>query len=89
VGTARDWKFVSAGWDHTMAIKTDGSIWAWGSNDRGELGDGTNNSRRTPVQVGRTKDWAVVSAGGFRTIAIKTDGSLWAWGQKGVAQMNN
>ncbi|MCL2175350.1 MAG: hypothetical protein FWB73_04815 [Treponema sp.] len=80
---------VSAGSDHTVAIKTDGSLWAWGRNNYGQLGDGTNgyldennnyinNNKNTPVQIGN--GYASVSAGDNYTVAIKTDGSLWAWG---------
>jgi len=70
---------VSAGYQHTVAIKKDGSLWAWGKNDFSELGDGTTTNRSTPVNVGFSKDWAAVSAGYQHTVAIKKDGSLWSW----------
>ena len=73
---------VSAGGDYaagfTMAIKNDGSLWAWGYNRDGELGDGTTEHSYSPVKI---MDGVVqVSAGARHTIAIKSDGSLWAWG---------
>ena len=69
---------VSAGGSHTLAIKTDGSLWSWGYNNAGQLGDGTQRNKFTPVKV--MDDVAAVSAGWQHTMAIKTDGSLWAWG---------
>jgi alpha-tubulin suppressor-like RCC1 family protein len=82
VGSDRDW--ASAAVDgrsaaYTMAIKTDGTLWGWGMNDMGQLGDGTRTDRPLPVQIGLDSDWKQVSAG-FLTLAVKTDGSLWAWG---------
>jgi len=72
---------VSAGEYHTLAIKNDGSLWAWGYNGYGQLGDGTTIDKLTPVKV--MDNVVSVSAGYFHTLAIKTDGSLWAWGDNG------
>jgi len=69
---------LAAGWYHSLAIKTDGSLWAWGYNGAGQLGDGTTTQRLTPVQV--LTEVAAVVAGFEHSLAIKTDGSLWAWG---------
>ena len=86
------WVAVSAGTRHTVAIASDGSLWAWGWNEFGQLGDGTNgteyggsyggisNRRTVPTRIGTDNDWATASAGTFITEAIKKDGSLWAWG---------
>ena len=69
---------VAAGLHHTLVIKNDGSLWAWGSNSNGQLGDGTTEKKTTPVKI---MDGVVhVAAGDYHTLAIKTDGSLWAWG---------
>jgi alpha-tubulin suppressor-like RCC1 family protein len=69
---------VSSDWDFTVAVKTDGSLWAWGRNDNGQLGDGTTADRHSPVKI---MDSVVsVSVSWEFTMAIKTDGSLWAWG---------
>lgn len=69
---------VSTGLSHTMAIRGDGSLWAWGTNSGGWLGDGTNQSRCTPVHI--MDDVIAVSVGFSHTMAIRGDGSLWAWG---------
>jgi len=69
---------VSSGGDHVLALSTDGSVWAWGANAHGQLGDGTTTRRNAPVKV---FDSAIaISAGERHSTAIKTDGSLWAWG---------
>jgi len=77
-----NWKQVAGGYQHTAAIKTDGTLWGWGSNNRGYLGDNTSgNTRNTPVTTfaGGT-NWKQVSCGYNHTAAIKTDGTLWTWG---------
>jgi len=75
------WKQVASGGYHTAAIKTDGSLWVWGRNNRGQLGDFSNTNRSTPVTTfAGGNDWKQVTCGGFHTAAIKTDGSLWTWG---------
>ena len=80
------WKTVSAGMMHTVAIRGDGSLWAWGGNGFGQLGDGTTENRSTPVRIGAEADWVSVSAGYEHTMAIRGDGSLWAWGSNGFGR---
>jgi len=69
---------ISAGSQEGFAIHPDGSLWAWGSNDFGQLGDGTTTNRYTPVKI--MDDVASVSSDRGRTTAITSDGSLWVWG---------
>jgi alpha-tubulin suppressor-like RCC1 family protein len=77
-----NWKQVSCGNGHVAAIKTDGTLWTWGSNSSGELGTNNTIDRSTPVTTfaGGT-DWKQVSCGANHIAAIKTDGSLWTWGR--------
>jgi alpha-tubulin suppressor-like RCC1 family protein len=87
-----DWIAVSCGDAHTMAIKTNGTLWAWGGNsgvgggvpNNGSLGLGDIINRSSPVQVGLLNDWESVSAGAYHTLALKTDGTIWAWGDNNV-----
>lgn len=80
-----NWKSISAAnganGAHVLAIKADGTLWAWGLNDYGQLGDGTTTNRASPVRIGTDNTWKSVSAGEFHSFGIKTDDSLWAWGR--------
>jgi len=71
---------IAAGGYHTVLIKSGGTLWAWGRNIEGQLGNSTNTDRNSPVQIGSDNQWILASAGGFHTIALKADGTLWAWG---------
>jgi len=71
---------VAAGADHSLAIKSDGSVWAWGYNGNGALGDGTFTTRISPVQVVGLTGVATVACGSDHSLAMKSDGTVWAWG---------
>ncbi len=81
---------VSPSYFHTCARKSDGSLWCWGLNKYGEIGDGTQINRLSPVQVGALgTSVAEVAAGGYHTCARKTDGTLWCWGRNATGQLGN
>jgi alpha-tubulin suppressor-like RCC1 family protein len=81
VGADTDWETVPAGGSNTVALKTDGGLWAWGWNLYGQLGlgEGAGDSP-VPVRVGTGTDWVSMSVGETHILAIKSDGSLWACG---------
>jgi alpha-tubulin suppressor-like RCC1 family protein len=80
--------FVSLGGSHSCAIKIDGSLWCWGYNYYGQLGDGTYANSYTPVQI-MSSEVSSVALGGDHTCAIKTDGSLWCWGDNEYGQLGD
>lgn len=80
---------IATGEFHSAAIKTDNTLWSWGANFNGQLGDGTTSKVKMPVQVGVEKDWASVKTGKSHTLAIKTDGTLWAWGDNSFGQLGD
>ncbi len=65
----------------TYALKSDGSVWAWGLNDNGQLGDGTTDFRSSPVKVKALSDIKDISAGNVSALALKNNGEVWTWGQ--------
>jgi len=72
--------YASAGSEHTIALTTNGELWAWGNSRRGQLGDGTTTGRDSPVRIGTATDWIAVSTSGEHNMGIRADGSLWTWG---------
>jgi len=80
---------ISAGDYYMAARKLDGTVWAWGDNGSGQLGDGTTIERHTPVQVSGLSNITAISARGAFTVALKQDGTLWAWGYNAVGQLGN
>jgi alpha-tubulin suppressor-like RCC1 family protein len=90
VGAGTTWSKISAGYEHSLAIKTDGTLWSWGGNygdGYGLLGLGDTNSRSSPVQVGALTTWSQIFGGGVQSMAIKTDGTLWSWGDNGSGRL--
>ena len=87
VGLDTNWASVAAGGTHTVAIKTDGSLWAWGNNASGQLGLSNTTSQNTPQRVGTSTSWASVAAGSAHTVAIQADNTLYAWGLNDNGQL--
>ncbi|CAK0781577.1 RCC1 repeat-containing protein [Gammaproteobacteria bacterium] len=80
---------VAAGNSHSLALKQDGTLWAWGDNTFGQLGDGTTMNRETPVPVAGLPAIRAVSAGFGHSLALDRDGKVWAWGSNGYGQLGN
>jgi alpha-tubulin suppressor-like RCC1 family protein len=80
---------VSGGWGHSLAIRSDGIVWAWGANWAGQLGDGTNSRSLAPVVVSGLSDVVAVAAGGDHSLALKSDGTVWAWGDNYFGQLGD
>jgi hypothetical protein len=81
VSGGTNWKSVKGGYTYTAAIKTDGTLWTWGNNANGQLGDNSITHRSSPVQtVAGGTNWKLVASGNYHTACIKTDGTLWTWG---------
>lgn len=80
---------VSTNQECTCAKKTDGSIWCWGWNKYGQVGDGTLKDRKSPTRVGTAKNWKTIAVGGSHACAIKTDGTLWCWGDNSDGQLGD
>jgi uncharacterized repeat protein (TIGR01451 family) len=78
---------VGAGDSHTLAVKSDGTVWGWGSNGGGQAVNSADSSTSTPMQVGGLTDVVAVSGGGFHSLALKSDGTVWAWGTNSVGQL--
>jgi alpha-tubulin suppressor-like RCC1 family protein len=74
---------------HTLALKGNGTVLAWGYNLDGELGDGTQANSTRPVRVDRLEGVEAIAAGGFSSLALKEDGTVWAWGANDVGQLGN
>lgn len=82
IGTATNWKEVVSNSLHTLAIKTDGTIWGTGQNDMYQMGNGTCCANQLSfMQIGTATDWKAVATSETRaSFALKTNGTLWAWG---------
>ena len=99
--SAPDIKTLAGGANHSLALKTDGTVWAWGRNNVGELGNGTNsttgcNCISTPVQVVNPSDPSgflqgvtTIAAGGDHSLALRSDGTVLAWGSNNFGQLGN
>ncbi len=75
------WTSVSPGeGGQTCGVRTDGTLWCWGHNGQGQLGDGTTTNRSTPRRIGNRADWSSVAPGLTHTCATRTDGTAWCWG---------
>lgn len=74
---------------HALALASDGTVWAWGQNDSGQLGDGTTEFRYEPVQVAGLTDVVEIASGGYYSLGLRSDGTVWAWGFNGNGELGD
>jgi Cys-rich repeat protein/parallel beta-helix repeat protein len=84
-----NWISVTAGREHTLALRSDGTLWGWGFNGWGQIGDGSTTDRLTPVQIGTDNHWTAITAGQHRSIGLKADGTLWGWGDNSYGYLGD
>jgi alpha-tubulin suppressor-like RCC1 family protein len=90
VGGFVDWIQASAGNSHSLGVRANGTLWAWGLNSSGRLGDNTTINRLSPVSVvGGFTDWIEASAGGDHSLGVRANGTLWAWGFNGEGRLGD
>jgi len=80
---------ISAGGSHSLALKNDGTVWAWGNNGQGQLGDGTTVHKTEPMQVPGLSNVTSVAAGSSHSLALKDNGTVWAWGANDSGQLGD
>ncbi len=85
--TAIDWVTLAAGISHTAAIRADGTLWGWGTNTKGQLGDNSITARSIPVQTGSANNWIQVAAGTAHTVGLQNNNTLWTWGDNSYGQL--
>jgi len=80
---------IAAGDIHSLALKSNGTVWAWGSNSNGQLGNNSTTDSNTPVQVSGLTGVTAIAAGGAHSLALKSDGTVWTWGLNYWGQLGN
>jgi len=80
---------IAGGYSYSLALKGDGTVWAWGYNAYGQLGNGTTGTAINPVQVSNLTGVTAIAGGGFHSLALKSDGTVWAWGRNNSGQLGN
>ena len=83
------WKKIASGSEFTLGIKPDGTLWTWGWNGYGVLGNGTTSHVNTPTKIGVSTNWETIAGGLYHSAAIKADGTLWTWGKNSNGQLGN
>ncbi len=84
---AQCWYLGGGGFGHTSAVRVDGTLWSWGWNAAGQLGDGSFTDKSIPTQIGTGVNWGTVYLGFDHTIALTNDGEMWAWGNNDSGQL--
>ena len=93
IGTDTTWSAISKGrqsnYYSTAALKTDGTMWAWGGNGQGTLGQNSRTDYSSPVQVGTETTWSLMEMANGRIYGIKTNGTLWSWGYNNAGSLGH
>lgn len=89
ISLSQKWKAISSGNKFSVAIAEDGTLWAWGINDRFQLGDNTIIQKSEPVQISNYTNWIKISCGEKYTLALRRDSTLWAWGDNAYGQLGD
>jgi alpha-tubulin suppressor-like RCC1 family protein len=90
VGGINDWIQVSGGQGHSISLRANGTAWAWGRNQFGQMGNGTTVNRSSPLSVvGGFTDWVQISAGTSHSAAVRANGTAWGWGLNSVGQIGD
>ena len=80
---------IAGGAAYSLALTSDGTVWAWGANVYGQLGNGTRDNSATPVEVIGLADVRAIAAGALHSLALRGDGTVWAWGDNGNGRLGN
>jgi alpha-tubulin suppressor-like RCC1 family protein len=90
IGQETNWVNLAVGGSSTLALKADGTIWAWGENGSGQLGDGCMaREQATPIRSLPGTDWKQVATSGIHSVALRGDGTLWSWGNNWAGQFGD
>jgi len=90
VGALTTWQKVQSGTYPVFGLQTNGTIWSWGRDVQGSLGQNNANPaiyRSSPTQIGTDTDWSDIAAGYYFGLAVKTNGTLWSWGANSEGQL--
>jgi alpha-tubulin suppressor-like RCC1 family protein len=72
---------IAGGYGDSLVLQSDGSVWAWGYDQEGQLGNGTTTGSSIPVLVSNLSGVTAIAGGGSQSLAVKRDGTVWAWGE--------
>ncbi len=89
VSVISDVQLIASGLGHVLALLGDGTVWAWGDNSSGQLGDGTMIGRDLPVKVQNLNNVTGIAAGGFHSLSLLNGGNVWAWGKNFTGQLGD
>ena len=87
VGSSASWTAIADGLNFTLALQSNGTLWAWGGNSFGQLGLSDQTNRSSPTQVGTLSSWSQIKAGGAFGVGATSGGQLWAWGNNSFGQL--